>query len=116
MIDLSGKQRPSDWGQGRTTPRKEAEDEEQNGDGVRSDRARGKRAGKHRGRTAAAFGPEGRPHSVLVTTRRGQPMNYDIESKLDQKAIAGIEETELETIADALRVRSDLKAGLIPCI
>jgi hypothetical protein len=47
-------------------------------------------------------------------------MNNEAKIELDPNAVAENEETELETIADALRVRSGLQAGakrgLEPCL
>ena len=42
-------------------------------------------------------------------------MNNETKTEFDRKAIE-IEQTELETVADALRVRSGLLAGLSPCL
>ena len=47
-------------------------------------------------------------------------MNNETKTELDQHAVVEIDETDLETIAATLRVRSGLQAGaarsLIPCL
>jgi hypothetical protein len=43
-------------------------------------------------------------------------MNYETKDQLDQNVAVEIEETELETIATAMQVRSGIRAGLAPCL
>ena len=43
-------------------------------------------------------------------------MNNETKTEFDQNAPVEIDETELETIAASLRVRSRVQAGLSPCI
>ena len=43
-------------------------------------------------------------------------MNNETKTGFDPNAAIEIEDTELETIAAALRVRSGLRAGLLPCV
>jgi hypothetical protein len=45
-----------------------------------------------------------------------QTLSYEQKDAVNQTPTAKIEEAELEIIAAALRVRSGLQAGLIPCI
>lgn len=47
-------------------------------------------------------------------------MNHEANNELDRKAPGEIEQNELETLADALRVRTGVNAGapkpFVPCI
>jgi hypothetical protein len=43
-------------------------------------------------------------------------INNETKTEFDQNAVVEIDETELETIAASLRVRSGLQAGIQPCI
>jgi hypothetical protein len=47
-------------------------------------------------------------------------MDNEVKPEFDPNAVAEIEQTELETIADALRMRSGLQAGskcpIQPCL
>jgi hypothetical protein len=45
-------------------------------------------------------------------------MNYETNEQLDRNVAAEIDETELETVAAGMKVRTGIRAGhaLIPCL
>ena len=43
-------------------------------------------------------------------------MNHETNEQLEANLAVELEETELETIAAALQVRSGIRAGLLPCL
>ena len=60
--------------------------------------------------------PEVRTDDWRLTMNHNQTLSYEQKDDVNQTPSTEIEEAELEIIAAALRVRSGLQAGLMPCI